>query len=492
MTKTNYVTGGVLAFASIILSSCFGGIATPQPSAPRTPIIFVTYHIPTVVTTAPPTEIQTREATPSPVTVKTVTHAPAINPSTATLAPTHTRLPATALTPTPRLPTVTTPVATETSKPTSSVNMVAQATPTSNELIKATVSSTPIPPTPTPAITQSPTTTALPASTVTVKLPVLTAPTEKRMSILSYGWKEALISTSPADAIYPYPHMDFSKLGGVKQTSLQVMELENDKALVVVCPELGGRILRWFDKRKNRDVLYVNKVLKPTHWGYRGWWFATGGIEWAFPTNEHGLNEWRPWGATRLSATAVTVYDHEDRTGLDVSVTIQLNSDGSLAITPRIMNRTGQPQSFQFWVNGMLPFSPNASFELPAQHVLVHSTGDNTLPKTYERMTWPKFNGRDFSKASEWRQYLGIFTESFTGNEASVSYPDGTKIIRRFTPGSTRGVKLFLLGDLPASIYTDDNSRYLELWGGLTRTFDEYARIETGGNVAWTEYWEVR
>ena len=316
------------------------------------------------------------------------------------------------------------------------------------------------------------------------------------LKLRAYDWRSALMPTQPDDLIFPYPRLDFDRIGGVSEITTNVIVLENANTRLTIAPEFGGRILRWFNKQLGHEMLYVNPVLKPTRWGYRGWWLATGGIEWAFPTNEHGLNEWRPWRYHTFATNSyagVTVFDHEDRTGLDVAVTIILYANDGVAIVPRISNQTRAPQQFQFWINAMLPYSPDAEFTLPAQQVEVHSTGDDSLPQAGQTLDWPKFNGRDFSRAAEWHQYLGVFAAPTVSGSASVFYPDvGLRLTRYFPFGTARGVKLFLLGDLPSDLYTDGDSRYLELWGGYTRTFDGNATIKSGGTITWLEYWTIR
>ena len=319
---------------------------------------------------------------------------------------------------------------------------------------------------------------------------------KQTITLSSYAWRSALTPTAPNDPIYPYPHLNFDKVGPAGDITTTVIVLESAGTRLTIAPEYGGRILRWFDKQDQREVLYVNPVIKPTRWGYRGWWLATGGIEWTFPTNEHGLNEWRPWRYQMYSGNGyagVTVSDHEDRTGLDVSVTVALYANEQIAIIPRISNRTRSTQTFQFWINAMLPYSPDLKFELPAKQVEVHSTGDDRLPGPGQKMDWPIFNGRDFSRASEWHQYLGVFAAPVTQGRVSIYSPiTGARLTRTFPAVLARGVKLFLLGDLPSDLYTDDNSRYLEMWGGYTRTFDESAVLKPGDSVAWLEHWTLR
>jgi hypothetical protein len=278
--------------------------------------------------------------------------------------------------------------------------------------------------------------------------------------------------------------------------SYRAVFVQNEYVQLVVVPQLGGRILRWTDRTTGRQLLYANPVIKPTNWGYRGWWFATGGIEWAFPTEEHGLNEYRPW-QSQLLGDGVRVWDVEDRTGMTVEVTIRLEAGSSrVAVTPRITNLTAQRQDFQFWANAMLTLSdvnapsPELTFVLPASQAIVHSTGDGSLPGPGGTIDWPEHNGRDFGRYPEWGSWLGIFVPQAADAGFAGAYDLGTEQgIVRTAPAWVRGVKLFCLGDLGSERWTDDGSRYFELWGGLTPTFWDSATLEPGASVGWTEHW---
>ncbi|MCZ7671376.1 MAG: DUF5107 domain-containing protein [Chloroflexi bacterium] len=65
--------------------------------------------------------------------------------------------------------------------------------------------------------------------------------------------------------------------------TFQAITLHNRYVSATVLPELGGRLYQFTDKMTGRQLLYNNPILKPTVWGHRGWWLASGGIEWAFP-----------------------------------------------------------------------------------------------------------------------------------------------------------------------------------------------------------------
>ncbi len=322
---------------------------------------------------------------------------------------------------------------------------------------------------------------------------------ETQITLNTYAWEQALIPTEPGDPIYPYPRLDHGAVGGPQPRSYQAVVLENAYARVIVLPELGGRVWSWEDRQTGRRLTYANPVIKPTGWGYRGWWLGTGGLEWAFPVDEHGLNEWRLWQYQLLSGSdwrGVRVWDVDDRTGLSVEVTLKLYAGRSeFFIAPRIANPTATSQPFQFWINGMLTLSDgnapsqNLRFWMPTEQVIVHSTSDGALPGPASQMNWPIYNGRDFSRYSEWRAYLGVFATQAHGVVAA--YDEGAEqgVVRVYPGHIATGVKLFCLGELPASLYTDDGSRYFELWGGYTRTFWGYAQLAPGGVVAWEERW---
>ncbi len=353
-----------------------------------------------------------------------------------------------------------------------------------------------MPPSPTASPTPTPTPTIQPTITPTLSSVPVASVWEQDITLNTYGWHDALVLTAPDDPIYPYPRLDFDAVTGPAPRMYRAVFIQNDYVQLVVVPELGGRILRWTDRTTGRQLFYANPVIKPTHWGYRGWWLATGGMEWAFPTEEHGLNEYRPWQYALLW-NGVRVWDTDDRTGLTVEVTIQLDGEHSyFTLVPRITNPTGEPQHFQFWANAMLTLSdanapsPDLTFILPDDAVTVHSTGDGSLPGPGGQMSWPVHGGRDFSRYSEWQQHLGVFAHpaqaSFVG-----AYDLGSDqgLARAFPHAIAAGVKLFCMGDFPSSLWTDDASRYFELWGGLTPTFWDYQALQPGASVAWTEHW---
>jgi hypothetical protein len=134
--------------------------------------------------------------------------------------------------------------------------------------------------------------------------------------------------------------------------------------------------------------------------------------------------------------------------------------------------------------------SPGLRFVLPDDEVTVHATADESLPGAGQSMSWPIHDGRDYGRYSAWQRYLGVFADpAEAGFFGAYDRQSDQGIVRVFPHEVARGVKLFCLGDLPASLWTDDNSRYVELWAGLTPTFWDEWTLAPGASSRWTEHW---
>lgn len=352
--------------------------------------------------------------------------------------------------------------------------------------------------TPLPSATFTPTVTA--TSTRSPDAPTLT---ETTVVINTYDWKSHLLDTQPGDRLYPYPRLDYDPYsfdpGSAAPQTYRALVLENRYVSLTLLPELGGRIYRWLDKTTHRQLLYNNPVVKATGYGYRGWWLSVGGIEWGLPVDDHGFVEWVPWNyATTLTqeTAAVIVSIDEERTGLQAAIRVELDSRHNyFSLTPVLHNPTTAPLIFQFWITAVAApagdnrAGPDLRFNLPLSSVLVHSTEDGSLPAPGQSISWPEYNGRDLSLYGNWQNYLSLFgtpTQAFSGLYAARA--DGG-FVRVSNPQAARGLKLFGPASLPSHLWTNDDSSYVEFWGGITSNFSETATLQPDESYSWTEYW---
>ncbi len=261
----------------------------------------------------------------------------------------------------------------------------------------------------------------------------------------------------------------------------------------------GRADLSWIDKGTGKKSLLRDPVIKPTAWGYRGWWLVRG-MEWAVPTDDDRLNEASPWNYTLYlneREVSVSLSDTEKTTGLVAEVNISLDADHAyFTLTPRVLNPNPQPVSYKFWINGMFNLGqpdprPDTRFVLPAGEVFVHSTGDQTLPAPGQLMTWPYFDGRDMSAYSSWQKYLGVFSSPAAQSDFMGAYnrKSNLGVVRIFPHMLARGAKIFAPADLDPVLWTTDKSGYFELWGGLAPTFWDTVSLDAGAWITWQERW---
>jgi hypothetical protein len=409
-------------------------------------------------------------------------------------------------TPTPEPPTATPtpePEPTDTATPTFTLEPPT-ATPTVEATATLTVTAAITAPAaitlPTVTATPAPATATPPAAAAAQVNPVGPTVRETTVTLNTFDYQSALVRTAPDDAVYPYPRLNHDAVGPPSPQNHMAIVLENQYTQLTILPGLGGRIYRWVDKSTGQNLFYQNPVIKPTRWGHRGWWLATGGMEWALPTDEHGLNEASPWGYNLYQSPAnagITLVDTEEHSGLVSQVTIDLDAEHAyFTLTPRILNPTNRPITFKFWINGMFGLGSQqpkegVDFVLPGSKVTVHSTGDSSLPGERELMDWPQHAGRNFSDYGTWNKYLGVFAApaAQAGYMGAYNHQTNLGVARVFPNLLARGAKIFGGGDLDPGLWTTDGSRYFELWGGLAPTFWDESTLDAGQWVTWQERW---
>jgi hypothetical protein len=328
------------------------------------------------------------------------------------------------------------------------------------------------------------------------------------ITIPAYPWDRFLYDAlDPASGIL-YKTLDWGAYGAAAPQpaprSFKAVVLENDLLQLTFLPELGGRLYRAIYKPSGRDLFYRNPVLKPTRWGpaMQGWWLGAGGIEWALPVNEHGLEWGLPWEYTTTrtaSASSITLWDSSANDRLRARITVTV-ADGAarFSITARLENPTPTERRYQFWINAMISgpdnqVPPTLVFLFPTDTAIVHSTDDPALPPPKGTFSWPLVQGRDLTRYADWRGYLGIFASNPGGRQGAYDPAGHLGLLRTYPADIARGAKLFVGKGLPPSLWTDDGSTYIELWGGANRTFfpEDDRNLAPGAAVEWTETWSV-
>lgn len=315
------------------------------------------------------------------------------------------------------------------------------------------------------------------------------------------------------DPIFAWPYASFDVkrfLADAPAPAARIyrtLELENDYLRVTIVPELGGRVLQALHKASGARMFYENSVVKPTAWGppeQRGW-TAVGGLEWCLPVVEHGYAWGEEWQAEIVEDSperaAVRVSTPEDGRALRASVTISLDADAaSFTVQPSITNVTDAPLRFDYWLNAMLApgdghrVTRGLHFVFPTRSMLVHSTADSRLPVSGQRLSWPRYSGRDVSRLRTWTSYAGLFEAPAAHGPFAAVYDtvQDAGAVRAFPKQVATGSKLFALGGTEAldpALYTDDDGSYVEIHGGLAPTFAQQSALGPGETVSWAEDW---
>jgi hypothetical protein len=228
-------------------------------------------------------------------------------------------------------------------------------------------------------------------------------------------------------------------------------------------------------------------------------------MEWGLPVDEHGYEWGIPWKyeiSDLADGVRVSVWDTDANDRLQAMVSITLLDDQALFhVAPNIKNPTDQPIDYKFWLNAMLAPGPantpseDLRFIMPADEATVHSTGDPRLPGVWEGVSWTVYNGVDWSRLGNWRQWFGFFQRPRAAGDFQAvydeSYDEG--MVRAYNSGVAQGVKFFGFGwgedAIPPDLYTDDDSGYVEMHGGVAPTFAETHRLEPGQRITWNEQW---
>lgn len=85
---------------------------------------------------------------------------------------------------------------------------------------------------------------------------------------IDYGWRET-----------SYPYTQQNAYTEEKEQEITVAVLENEYLYAEFLPEYGGRLWKLFDKKKQKDVVYTNDVIRFRNLSIRNAWFS-GGVEW--------------------------------------------------------------------------------------------------------------------------------------------------------------------------------------------------------------------
>lgn len=182
-----------------------------------------------------------------------------------------------------------------------------------------------------------------------------------------------------------YPHPVCEGVADVKtEKQYSAIYLENEYILVMVLPELGGRIQRLYDKTNGYDAVYYNEVIKPALVGLAGPWIS-GGIEFNWPQHH------RP---STFDPVDYTIEEHEDGSAtVWVGETEKMFHTKGMAgftlypdrayleIRGQVYNPTDRPQTFLWWANPAVAVNDDTQSVFPPDVHAVMDHGKRAVSK---------------------------------------------------------------------------------------------------------------
>ncbi|WP_193597518.1 DUF5107 domain-containing protein [Microbacterium sp. YJN-G] len=298
----------------------------------------------------------------------------------------------------------------------------------------------------------------------------------------------ANIAYGQVTSIHPYLLQDaYSRERTPAPMRLAV--LENDHLRAEFALDLGGRIVRLFDKTTGRDLVYRNAMFQPANLALRNAWFS-GGVEWNIGMRGH----W-PLTCDTLYAAEVTgadgepvlrMWEYERIRGLIAQIDATLDAAvPALHVQVRVRNPHPVETGIYWWTNIAVAQTPGSRVFTAATHA--YKTGyDGSLSRvdlTAEDVSFPA----SAPAAADWFHDLPDGEKPWI---AAVE-PDGSGL-GHVSTARLKGRKLFVWGDTTGGRHWCDwlggeTGAYFEIQGGLATTQYEHLPMPAGATWEWQE-----
>lgn len=290
--------------------------------------------------------------------------------------------------------------------------------------------------------------------------------------------------------IYPYPMQDNLSRKKVDRT-YDTLVLENEYLRVTVIPELGGHVHSVLDKTVNKEMFYVNQVIKPGLIGMRGAWIS-GGIEFNTGPQGHTVTAVSPVSCRFVEfedgSRAIAIGNIERVFRTQWVAVVRLRAGRCfLEERIRIYNPTPYVQLYYFWNCTAAPNTDGWRFIYPM------TLGSDHAGTSFFR--WPIDKGVDLSWSKNYRRPTSIFAyqcdQDFFG---SYDHDDDHGVVAYANHFDLPGKKAWTWGRGGEGIaaqatLTDDGSLYNEVQTGPLVTQADYGILQPHQTVEWTEWW---
>jgi hypothetical protein len=310
-----------------------------------------------------------------------------------------------------------------------------------------------------------------------------------------------------------YQRIDFKKLPRTEQIHIvkqyKTIVIENDFIKLTLLPDRGKPYSLVYKISGNEEFFIpeIAQILRSTN--KTGWWFILGGTEYTMPDEEHG-ETWAAlwnWEITENSSQrkSIRMSVDERRFGLKESITITVFPDKAYYEAEIIIkNPTDSTIKFQHWINPMwVPggdkhgLTPDTEFIIPTKEVYATERTFNKWMLNYspDSSRLQPYENNPMRLFKNWIYYGDLLAwELEDGFYSAFSHEKNEGIVRIFPKDINPGCNIWTWGFDPDSSLrarfsgNRTNNGYVEMWGGITKGFDEFFSLESQKSLSWKEW----
>ncbi len=293
---------------------------------------------------------------------------------------------------------------------------------------------------------------------------------------IDYGWRET-----------SYPYTQQNSYAEEAEQEITVAVLENDYLYAEFLPTLGGRLWKLYDKKKQRDVLYTNDVIRFRNLSIRNAWFS-GGVEW-----NCGIIGHSPFTCSQMYCAFVKGKNDEDVLRFyefervrEIYYQIDFWLDGNKLMTAvRIENQNSEVVPMYWWSNMATPEYKGGRVVVPADSAYNNSDGMGI-----KKSQIPFDNGIDVSYPENIPNTIDYFYDIAQNDDKFIANVDSEGYgLLQFSSSNLKGRKLFSWGHRKGSSHwqkmlTDKAGDYVEIQAGLGKT--QYECIPMPPKCVWS------
>ena len=293
---------------------------------------------------------------------------------------------------------------------------------------------------------------------------------------IDYGWRET-----------SYPYTQQNSYAEETEQEITVAVLENEYLYAEFLPTLGGRLWKLYDKKKQRDVLYTNDVIRFRNLSIRNAWFS-GGVEWNCAIIGHS-----PFTCSQMYCAFVKgkngedvlrFYEFERVREIYYQIDFWLD-ENKLMTAVRIENQNSEVVPMYWWSNMATPEYKGGRVVVPANSAYNNSDGMGI-----KKSQIPFDNGIDVSYPENIPNTIDYFYDIAKNDDKFIANVDSEGYgLLQFSSSNLKGRKLFSWGHRKGSSHwqkmlTDKAGDYVEIQAGLGKT--QYECIPMPPKCVWS------